>query len=358
MSSVDCTLTTVIDEEHANYQKILQGLFPGCQTHLLANQGACSTTFALEYRQNGSILHRILQFRENCFALDIDIVADAKRIYGQYVPSTKQHVIPCHSTCNEKGCSTSCYEMEVILGSPLNTVTPIGPSLAQSELKRQEKLVQGFANFVSCGWPNTDTNQPAWNGKIGSRIPQKLKLLAERLPYYQHRLVAQKALDELPSISRLPTALNHGDVLPSNIICNPETGDLRGVVDWAEAEYLPFGTCLYGLEHLLGRRLALSSRRDSVMGGRPFVYYDCAADLRRLFWRTLRVKIPTLQTDETLMKLVVLSKTIGTLLWYGFAWDGGLCERVVNIKQDVDELVYLDAFLDETHDYTSLSLKS
>jgi hypothetical protein len=352
MATASCL--TSVDEEHSNYQKISEQLFPGCRTQLLANQGACSTTFALEYTQNGSVHHRVLQFRESCFALDTDIVAEAKRTYRDYAPSTKQHALPFLSTGNGRVPSTSCYEMEVILGLPLNTIAPTGPSLSQSELKRQENLVQGFADFVSRGWPKSGINQPACNGKVGSQIPQKLKLLTERLPYRQHRAVAQKALDEFDSISRLPIALNHGDILPSNIICDPETGHLNGVVDWAEAEYLPFGICLYGLEPLLGR-MALPSRRDSVMGCQPFVYYDCATDLRRLFWRTLGSKIPALQNDESLMKLVILARTIGTLLWYGFAWDGGAIDRVVNTERDVQELVYLDAFLDDKHDSASLS---
>jgi hypothetical protein len=50
-----------------------------------------------------------------------------------------------------------------------------------------------------------------------------------------------------------------------------------------------------------------------------------------------------------------LAKTIGTLLWYGFAWDEGAIDRVVNTERDVEEFVYLDAFLDDTQDYASLS---
>lgn len=352
---VTASCLTFVYEDHSHYQAFSKELYPDCQTHLLANQGACSTTFALQYTQHDSVCHRILQFREPTFDLDTNLVAEAKLAYGAYVPFIKRHDKPYFSTCNDLASSTLCYEMEMISGVPFGTIAPAGPFLSHSELKRQRNLVQDFADFVSRGWPNPGAKQPACNGKVGSQIPQKLKMLADHLPYRHHRAAAQKALKGFESIARLPVVVNHGDTIPSNIMCDPKTGHLTGVVDWAEAEYLPFGVCLYGLEYLLGR-LALPPRRDSVMGGRPFVYYNYAADLRQLFWQTLRSKIPAIQEDDSLMKLVVLAKTIGTLLWYGFAWDGGAIDRVVNTERDVEELVYLDAFLDDTHDYASLSL--
>lgn len=342
-------------EDHTVLQNLSRALFPGCQMQLLADQGACSTTFALQYTQNDEVHHKILQFRQPSFDLDINLVAEAKLVYGAYVPSVKRHDISCLSTYNISSPSTVCYEMDVITGVNFKTIAPAGPRLTETELRRQENLIRDFADFVSRGWHTYDTKQPACQGKVGSRIPQKLSMLAEQLPYRQHRAVAQRILDNLSSLAQLPVIINHGDTIPSNIMCDPDTGRLTGVVDWAEAEYLPFGTCLYGLEHFLGR-LASSTRRDSVIGGRLFIFYDDASELRRLFWQTLRSKISALQEDDNLMKLVVMAKTIGTLLWYGFAWDGGAIDRVITPERDMEELFYLDAFLDEAHDYASIPL--
>ena len=36
------------------------------------------------------------------------------------------------------------------------------------------------------------------------------------------------------------------------ILVDPALCNLFGFVDWAEAERLPFGVCLYGLEEILG----------------------------------------------------------------------------------------------------------
>lgn len=344
------SFSSSVYEKHCHLQQNLDQLFPGCQIRLLPHQGACSTTFDLQYVKNSSVCHKIVQFREPSFELDTNLVAEAKLAYGAYVPATKRLDVSHFSSHN----SRLCYEMEVITGVPLHTVAPIGPSISQLELTRHENLVRDFADFVSRGWPSTGAGQLVCNGKVGSRTSQKLQMLAEHLPYRRQRAVAQKTLENLRFMARLPIVINHGDTIPSNIMCDPETGHLTGIIDWAEGEYLPFGTCLYGLEHLLGR-LALSTRRDSVVGGRPFIYYDCASDLRCLFWQTLMSRVPALRKDDGLVKLVVMAKTIGILLWYGFAWDGGAINRVVNTERDVEELVYLDTFLFDTRDFESIA---
>jgi hypothetical protein len=39
-------------------------------------------------------------------------------------------------------------------------------------------------------------------------------------------------------------------------------------------------------------------------------------------------------------------RDIGVLLWYGYAWDGGAIDRVVNEMDDSVEVVCLRAFFD------------
>ncbi|KAE9983437.1 hypothetical protein EG328_009929 [Venturia inaequalis] len=342
-------------EDHTILQDISRELFPGCQTQLLANQGACSTTFALRYTTADKFCHRILQFRQPSFDLDMKLMAQAKLVYGAYVPSAQRHDMSGLLAYHISNPPTVCYEMDVIPGVTLKTIAPFGPCLTGAEMRRQENLVQDFAEFVSRGWPKDNLKQPVHDGKVGSQIPKKLKMLAEQLPYRQHREVARRTLDNISSLSQLPVVVTHGDTIPSNIMCAPDTGRLTGVVDWAEAEYLPFGTCLYGLEHFLGR-LSSSKRRDSVIEGGRFIPYERASHLRRLFWQSLRLKVPALQEDDNLMKLVVMAKTIGILLWYGFAWDGGAIDRVVTLQRDTEEIIYLDAFLDDARDLAVLPL--
>ena len=60
---------------------------------------------------------------------------------------------------------------------------------------------------------------------------------------------------ELPSLfsKALPYVLSHSDLNIINILVNPKTGNIIGIVDWAKSRILPFGFALYGLENLLGR---------------------------------------------------------------------------------------------------------
>ncbi|KAK3082471.1 hypothetical protein LTR53_020333, partial [Teratosphaeriaceae sp. CCFEE 6253] len=91
-----------------------------------------------------------------------------------------------------------------------------------------------------------------------------------------------------------------------------ETWQVMGYVDWAEAEYLPFGLCQYGIEHLLGYL-------DHVEGKPRFVWYQQAGQLRAIFWRALGTKVPALATEEICHGLNV-ARHVGIFLWHGFAW--------------------------------------
>jgi hypothetical protein len=126
--------------------------------------------------------------------------------------------------------------------------------------------------------------------------------------------------------------LNHGDLIPSNILVEEDTWNITGLVDWAEAEYLPFGTCLYGLENLLGY--------SSDAGG--YVYYENEGYLRRVFWECLFDAVPELKSREGDVRAI---RDVGVLLWYGIAWDDGAIDRVVNEFEDGGEVACLRAFL-------------
>lgn len=69
-------------------------------------------------------------------------------------------------------------------------------------------------------------------------------LLARNLP---SRFAAnlERVREELPSLFKvLPFVLSHGDLNMMNLLVNPKTGNITGIVDWAEARILPFGFAL------------------------------------------------------------------------------------------------------------------
>ncbi|KAF3050033.1 hypothetical protein E8E11_004357 [Didymella keratinophila] len=137
---------------------------------------------------------------------------------------------------------------------------------------KKETLVTSFAHVIAQGWPNQTgkkrrdsvlkADSPSiekhsmlslCTGKVGSCVTQKLQKLVRELPDQRLRERAMIMLDKICALDDYPVVLNHGDLIPSNILVDEQTWKITGLVDWAEAEHLPFGTCLYGLEHLLGQ---------------------------------------------------------------------------------------------------------
>lgn len=65
----------------------------------------------------------------------------------------------------------------------------------------------------------------------------------------------ERVRKELPSLfsKALPFVLSYGDLNGMNLLVNPKTGNIIGIVDWAKSRILPFGFALYGLKNFLGR---------------------------------------------------------------------------------------------------------
>lgn len=78
-------------------------------------------------------------------------------------------------------------------------------------------------------------------------ITQKLKLLSDSLPsrFATSLLRLSNSVDELYSPS-YPCTLTHNDLCEMNILVDPETGHIHGVIDWVDAKIQPFGLALWG----------------------------------------------------------------------------------------------------------------
>lgn len=269
------------------------------------------------------------------------------------------------------------YEMDLLPGTPYTRLQPQTEKLDPDTYQRQLRLVRCFAHFVARGHPSfprsssssppspppspsptTTTTTPShpatMTGKVGSRLTWKLSRLVQELPSAALRAHAAAALAALHRVrTLLPVVLNHGDLCASNLLVDARGFELKGVVDWAEAEELPFGTCLYGLEYLLGylattREVGRERDGGGRRGrgrGREWVYYECAASLRRTFWDALEEEVPGLGESKEMREAVRLARAVGVLLWYGYAWDEGRIDRVVDWENDEVECVCLEAFL-------------
>lgn len=337
-------------------------------------QGYCSYTLSIGR-------DTILQFRPPVHKLDIRVTAAAQSIYGSLAPQTKfldvinvlrsclpddaegdphqqpeDEAVVIDDGCYESHCSLYAYSMTRIPGI---SVTELRASSARvlspgAELRRQrENVISEFARFSAVGWksarPASDPTVSSLRGRVGGSMRWRLQEMRTHLPA-RFQPFASSVLDQLDDIESLPWVLTHGDVVPANMMVhNPQFGSsgetvLSGFLDWAEAEYLPFGVGIYGLEVFLG---------ENDCNGR-FGYYPEAKELREHFWARLEaeiIELRLLSRPEGFRKKVETAHTLGVLLWHGIAFDNGRLNRVVDERNldDAEEVRILDLFfsLDE-----------
>jgi hypothetical protein len=346
------------EENQVAYVEAVRKLYPECKVEEFEHQGYCSFTLIVRpldctpgYSSNRrceddiqtGISTLIVQIRPPQHALSLTITYVAAGIYPDLAPRTIQlfHVI-------QNG--LLMYEMPKLPGSPMSLLQPQVRSPDAEIQHKQTTLIKSLAAILAQSWssaseahrfaradsPISFSSSPNMlsycPGKVGQLIISKLQALARNLPGAELQQRAQSVLDKIQTIDAYPVVLTHGDLIPSNILVHHRTWLITGLVDWAEAEYLPFGTCLYGLEHLLGYMASASQ----------FVYFENAPQLRRLFWECLFAAVPEVKArrDE-----VYIMRDLGVLLWHGFAWDEGKIDRVVDEERDGLEMARLRAFL-------------
>ncbi|KAF2624921.1 hypothetical protein BU25DRAFT_128694 [Macroventuria anomochaeta] len=355
------------EKDRTTCVETVRGRYDGYHVEKFEYQGYCSFTLLLSPQQ-GHIVSEvgfqsgahirasevaeqlIVQIRPAQHALDLDTAWAASRTHSLVAPMVRTLDLCLPG-------DLCAYEMNRLEGTPVSRLHPHERSIGVEIREKQRALITSFTNFIAQSWPDVASKKrrdsvlrpdspsneeqtilSLCTGKVGSCIVPKLQKLAEELPDQWLRERAQTTLDKLRVIDDYPVVLNHGDLIPSNILVIKETWEITGLVDWAEAEYLPFGTCLYGLEYLLGFLQPASQELD-----RPtFVYYDNAPQLQAKFWTTLLDLVPGLGGRQEEVRLM---RDIGVLLWHGYAWDEGTIDRVVDEVNDGDELAKLRAFL-------------
>ncbi|KAF2158685.1 hypothetical protein M409DRAFT_71530 [Zasmidium cellare ATCC 36951] len=316
---------------------VVRRRYPGWGFEGVRGQGGCSYTVLVRKRDRGGegggeVV--VVQFRLLAHKIHEGIVRDVRNLWGELVPE----MLWFEDVSVGEDVRLQVCGMSRVKGVAFGGVQPCGSELGEGELGRLRGLMGDLAGFFMRSWRKGDGyGRVRGKGKVGASIRERLVLLEGGLPRRWLRLRARSVRRGFDSglLDCLPVVLNHGDLLPSNIMVDRGSWRLTGLVDWAEAEYLPFGMSLYGIEHLLG---GFDHERQR------FVYYDRANELRDAFWDRLRAEIPELR-DQDIWKAVILSRTIGILLWHGIAWDEGRLDRVVDYVNDREELAYLESFL-------------
>ncbi|KNG44385.1 hypothetical protein TW65_08739 [Stemphylium lycopersici] len=357
-------------EEHREIcERAVRNRYNGHEVEEFVEQGYCSWTLLLvrlggtenntneeenlyeEDQDNEGIRQIIVQLRPASHALDLGITRSASETYPSLAPTIEPLDLRLPG-------GLLAYAMGRLPGTSLRRLLPRTRILTSEAQAKVERLVVSFAGLIAQGWlsaceaqssssvrgaradsplANASDMLSQCRGKVGSTIVHRLEKLAAELPGAWLRGIAETMLSDVPRIADYPVLLNHGDLIPSNILVDEDTWEITGLVDWAEAELLPFGTCLYGLEHLLGYFTPASLYKAPT-----WTYFEEAAQLRNSFWLRLFETVPELRVQAWEMRVM---RTVGVLLWHGIAWDDGAIDRVVNELDDQEELVKLRAFL-------------
>ncbi|KAI0526384.1 hypothetical protein F5B22DRAFT_155910 [Xylaria bambusicola] len=280
-------------------------------------QGYCSyTLFADE--------ETVVQFRPSAYKLDINMTNTASDVFKTLAPETEY-------LGQLAGTDLHVFSMRRLPGISLADYRAMS-----CKRSAREQLVRDFAQLQVLALRNARPAESLQDEKrtVGSSLTLRLVSMSASLPQ-GFRQTASSILGEISGIEALPWVFTHGDFLAANIMVNACSGELTGLLDWAESEWLPFGVGMYGLEELLG---------EDDKNGR-FVYYPEAGHLRKIFWNHLMLLIPDNVRDSKTVALVKKAQILGVLLWHGIAFDDGKLNRVVEEGKDDREIQRLSVFL-------------
>ena len=315
--------------------------FPSSAIRPTSSQGYCSYSLAM------SDSH-ILQFRPDIFKLDMDICRDAKEVFGQLAPETRYLGAMKGISETLTGCPSvwlHVYLQDRVPGVNLASYRQTLP--AEHSSKHRRRLVEDMAHVFAAGYhqrrPSHRIRSKGTEAGVKRKIGDSLGWRLDMLQSLPGKRLASHVADvrrNVEAIEQLPWCLTHGDLVPSNVLVDAETGRLTGLVDWAEGEWLPLGIGLYGLEELLGH--------ETAAPGHGFEYFGNHEELRQVFWSrllTLCRDVNGLGT-ELRLKEVQMARKLGIMLWRGIAFDDGRIDRVVQAGRDDVELYKLRLFLE------------
>ncbi|KAK5128932.1 hypothetical protein LTR85_000265 [Meristemomyces frigidus] len=311
----------------------------GCSFTLVAEELGCERVDRATEQDDAADDKTIIQFRLLKHAIPVNMAQAASRIYSPLAPKTRElGQITVGNGVFLQACAMSC-----IPGERFSDLQPRTPDLDASTLERYKVFLRHVSTFFAKNWhagQKYSPALPAFTGRVGRSLLFRLGSLERHLPSEALRQRARQTRDAVAAgaLDLVPVVLTHGDFIPSNIHVDKVCWTVKGFVDWAEAEYLSTGNCLYGIEHLLGYMEVEDAR------GPRFVYYKQAEQLRKAFWTAYEQQVPELAESE-IRASMMLARDVGIFLWHGFAWDGGNIDRVVNPEDDAEELAYLEAFL-------------
>ncbi|KAJ5722338.1 hypothetical protein N7488_000373 [Penicillium malachiteum] len=280
-------------------------------------QGVCSYTVTAGPDQS-----KIVQFRDEHSAIDTNNLILAKTVHPEFVAGC-QYL----GTIGNNGRPVHIYEMDKLPG-----IAHIMARIPSDDMGRQQRTIKDLARFFAQSWNNNQQPCSDDTAKLLTEFQANFDRLNQELPS-RFTPAIDMVRKELPSLfsKALPFVLSHGDLNVMNILVNPETGSITGIVDWAESRILPFGFALYGLETVLG-----------WMDSKGWHYYDHQRELESLFWRTFQKEAQGFSNGD--FRSICAARMAGLFYRYAFVFDAKGAVKNVRVADSNGSFPYLDAF--------------
>jgi hypothetical protein len=292
----------------------------------VAAQGVCSYTVGAA---NDTV---IVQFREPESPLDMEMLETVQTVHPEFVAACR-----FHGTIGSVP-ALLVYSMNMLPG---DNYLDISLCLPDDDLDHQLATVRSLARFVTAYFsPRTSKAAvglcrnmalltrwayrffaESWQKRCrpeASAVSADLEDCSSSFDYLSRSLPSRfqnavaRVQKKLPALfsGEYPLVLTHGDLSERNILVNPETGEITGIIDWAEAGIRPFGFALYALDSIVGY---LTPDR--------WVFHESAEHLRSEFWSVFCQLVGGVSPRE--MELIQLARLAGLFLRYGIPYKPG-----------------------------------
>ena len=186
--------------------------------------------------------------------------------------------------------------------------------------------------FFSQSWHNPINVCSQERSICQNQVMQSLDILSLSLPSRYTDTILRLTRDAGQLFTEhYPFTLTHDDLGETNLLVDPSTGHITGVIDWIDAKIRPFGFDLWGLQNILGRM---------DQDGWHFSQ-DHKAD-EELFWSSFENYVRD-SSFYAVRRRIELARYIGIVLRYGFRWSEE--SSLIPVERNDSRLLYLDAFI-------------
>ncbi|CRK29160.1 hypothetical protein BN1723_014248 [Verticillium longisporum] len=265
----------------------------------------CTKTQGQE-QQDGEAI--VVSFRESESGLDEGIAELARMVHGCLVPQSVSHGI-----ANGSDPPIAIYTMPLLPGVTCLEALSYQADMDSDEEAKHICFITHLARYFARCWSAPQPMESRIRAEHQALISQRLA----RLMASPSVIVPISMLSELQTVlpllfsSEYPQVLTHGDFSKTNVLVNPNTYEVTGIVDWSLATVQPFGIdldCLYlmtGCMNLTG-----------------WHYFTCRPRLLETFWAEFWTSSGIMNNSgvnrENVRAMVDAAAKIGAVLRYAF----------------------------------------